>query len=49
MKLRILDDADLLIAAIALANGCVLVTNNVKHYARVPDLELENWTDSSTA
>lgn len=27
----------------------LLVTNNVKHYARVPGLELENWADSSMA
>jgi tRNA(fMet)-specific endonuclease VapC len=42
-------DADLLIAAIALANHCVLVTNNTKHFAHVPDLELENWADPSTS
>ncbi len=40
-------DADLLIAAIALANHCVLVTNNIKHFAHVPGLELENWADPS--
>ena len=44
-----IEDADLLIAAIALANDCILVTNNIRHYARVPGLELENWADSSAA
>ncbi|MBI3763032.1 MAG: type II toxin-antitoxin system VapC family toxin [Chloroflexi bacterium] len=38
-----LEDADLLIAAIAVANDCVLVTNNTAHYHRIADLELENW------
>lgn len=40
-----LDLADLEIAAIALANGFVLVTGNVRHFARVPDLAVENWLD----
>lgn len=34
---------DLQIAAIALANGCTLVTHNVGEYARVPDLAIEDW------
>jgi len=40
---QLLEDADILISSIALANNCVLVTNNTHHYARVPGLELENW------
>jgi tRNA(fMet)-specific endonuclease VapC len=36
-------DLDLLIAAIALAEGVVLVTDNLKHFERIPDLKLENW------
>lgn len=39
----LIEDADLLIAATALANDCVLVTNNTAHYARIGGLELENW------
>lgn len=35
--------SDLLIAAIALANGLVLVTSNVKEFSRVPDLHFEDW------
>ena len=38
-----LDDADLLIAAIAHIHGCVLVTNNRAHFSRLPELQLENW------
>lgn len=34
---------DLLIAAHALATGATLVTNNIKEFARVPDLSVENW------
>ncbi len=34
---------DTLIAAHALALGCVLVTNNVREFQRVPDLVLDNW------
>lgn len=39
----LIEDADLLIAAIALVNDCILVTNNTGHYARIPGLRLENW------
>lgn len=36
--------ADLMIAAHARAMGATVVTNNVKDFARVKDLEVENWT-----
>ncbi len=35
---------DLLIAAHALSVGVKLVTNNVREFARVPGLRVENWT-----
>ena len=38
-----LDDADLLIGAIALAHGRTLVTGNLAHFQRFPDLEVEAW------
>jgi len=34
---------DLLIAAHALCTGLTLVTNNVKEFARIPGLHIENW------
>lgn len=34
---------DALIAAHALALNVTLVTNNIKHFARVPGLRVENW------
>jgi tRNA(fMet)-specific endonuclease VapC len=34
---------DLLIAAHALALGCILVSANEREFRRVPDLTLENW------
>jgi tRNA(fMet)-specific endonuclease VapC len=36
-------DFDLLIASVALTRNYVLVTNNIRHYIRVPELKLENW------
>jgi tRNA(fMet)-specific endonuclease VapC len=34
---------DVLIAAHAASLRCTLVTNNVRHFSRVPGLVLENW------
>ena len=36
---------DLLIAGIALAHDLTVVTRNVREYARVPKLKVENWYD----
>ena len=36
---------DTLIAAHALALGATLVTNNSRHFRRVPDLAVENWLE----
>ncbi len=36
---------DVLIAGTALAHGATLVTRNVREFARIGGLELENWYD----
>jgi tRNA(fMet)-specific endonuclease VapC len=41
---KTLDDIDLLIAGVAIENDLVLVTNNEKHFGRIPNLKIENWT-----
>ena len=34
---------DTLIAASALADGCVIVTHNTDHFGRVPGLSIQDW------
>ena len=38
---NIIADMDLMIASIAIENGCTLISNNIKHFERVQSLELE--------
>lgn len=40
---RRLDEPDLRIASIALSQGLTVVSGNVRHFGRVPDLAVENW------
>ena len=40
---QLIGDADILIAAIAMVNQLVLITDNVKHFSRIKGLQLENW------
>lgn len=40
---QLIEDADLLIAAIALVHDMTLVTNNTAHFTRVPGLQVEDW------
>jgi tRNA(fMet)-specific endonuclease VapC len=44
-KLKKIGRADLLIAAITLANRATLVSRNLKHFRQVPGLQVENWVD----
>ncbi|MEW6209366.1 MAG: type II toxin-antitoxin system VapC family toxin [Acidobacteriota bacterium] len=37
--------ADLLIGSIALVHRATLVTRNVRHFERIPDLIVTNWVD----
>lgn len=38
-----LGEADLRIGAIALTRGLTVVTGNVRHFQRIPNLSVENW------
>lgn len=40
---NIIDDIDLLIAGIVIDNGMILITNNERHFSRIPGLTIENW------
>lgn len=43
---QLIGELDMMIAAHALATGCILVSNNTRHFSRlVPPLQLENWTE----
>lgn len=35
--------ADLEIAAIAIANDLTLISGNLRHFSRIPELRVENW------
>jgi tRNA(fMet)-specific endonuclease VapC len=41
-----IDDIDLLIAGTAIAKDLMLVTHNQKHFDRIAQLEVENWTET---
>lgn len=38
-----IEDGDLLIGSLAIANNAVLVTNNTNHLSRLQGIQLENW------
>jgi tRNA(fMet)-specific endonuclease VapC len=44
-KGQIIGPYDLLIAAHALSEDIILVTNNVREFARIPNLQVENWSE----
>jgi tRNA(fMet)-specific endonuclease VapC len=41
----LIGDADLRIAAIALASDFIVITGNVSHFGKVPGLKVENWLE----
>ncbi len=45
-KFRKIGRSDLLIASLCLTNNAVLVTRNVKHFRKFPDLTVVNWVDT---
>ena len=40
-----IDDFDLLIGATALQHRMTLVTHNIKHLARIPQIQIEDWEE----
>jgi tRNA(fMet)-specific endonuclease VapC len=42
-KGRLIGDRDLMISAIAQANGMVVVTSNTSEFERVPGIKVEDW------
>lgn len=40
---NLIEDFDILIASIALANKCTIVTNNETRFTRIKDLSVVNW------
>lgn len=45
-KGKMIEDFDILIASVALAYDCIIVTNNTGHFARIAGLEIENWLNT---
>jgi tRNA(fMet)-specific endonuclease VapC len=41
-----IDDIDLLIAGVAIANNLVLITHNTKHFQRIEELIIEDWCEN---
>jgi tRNA(fMet)-specific endonuclease VapC len=46
---KIVDDLDLFIGATAIANDMVLVTNNERHFERLNNIRIENWTNNNSS
>ncbi len=44
-SLRKIGRADILIAAMTLANRAVLITRNIKHFKKITGLRMANWVD----
>jgi tRNA(fMet)-specific endonuclease VapC len=48
-KGQLIDDIDILIAGVALANNLVLVTHNEDHFKRIKGLEIRDWSKEAAA
>jgi tRNA(fMet)-specific endonuclease VapC len=40
-----LDDFDLLIGVTSVTHNLIMVTNNIKHFEKIKDIVLEDWTN----
>lgn len=45
----VIDEADILIAGIAMAQAVPVITHNVRHFQQIPGLEVEDWLSMSNA
>ena len=41
---NLIEDMDLMIASICIVTNSVLVTNNTRHFSRIEELSIENWS-----
>lgn len=41
-----IDDFDLLIGVTAVTHRLIMVTNNTRHFERISNIQLEDWTES---
>ncbi|MFN6180624.1 MAG: type II toxin-antitoxin system VapC family toxin [Dolichospermum sp.] len=39
-----IDDIDILIAGIAIANDLIIVTNNIRDFGKIENLEIRDWS-----
>jgi tRNA(fMet)-specific endonuclease VapC len=39
-----IDDIDILIAGIAIANNLIIVTNNIRDFGKIENLEIRDWS-----
>ncbi|MDE2857942.1 MAG: type II toxin-antitoxin system VapC family toxin [Chloroflexota bacterium] len=46
---KLIEKLDIQIAAITLVHNLTLVTHNTRHYSRVPNLAIEDWTIDSAS
>lgn len=40
---KVISHTDMQIAAIGMANDFILITGNIRHFKRIPNLRIENW------
>ena len=44
-KGKAIDDIDLLISGIAITNNLILVTHNIRHFSKISNLEILDWSN----
>lgn len=44
-----IDDFDILIGATSIQNKMIIVSDNIKHLGRLPNIKIENWVERHTS